>query len=134
MKIILISLFEAVIAIRGVDPDNVAAYSNFACKDSSNSLAVVNDDYCDCLDGSDEPGTSACDKGSFYCENIGHVSSHIPSNRVNDGVCERECCDGSDEFSSGADCKNVCAEAAAYESERNAKIESERRAVFTGFD
>ena len=27
----------------------------------------VNDDTCDCSDGSDEPGTSACDF-HFYCE------------------------------------------------------------------
>ena len=40
-----------------------ALYSGqkFKCKDGLLTLAIsqVNDDYCDCTDGSDEPGTSA---------------------------------------------------------------------------
>ena len=61
--------------------------------------AQVNDNFCDCEDGSDEPGTSACaDKlgGSFFCENHGHVGKKLFSSVVNDGVCD--CCDGSDEY------------------------------------
>ncbi|XP_059609158.1 uncharacterized protein LOC132256682 [Phlebotomus argentipes] len=70
------------------------------------SFAKVNDDYCDCeSDGSDEPSTNACSRGTFYCETpqvhlSGKAYNHvIPSSRINDGVCD--CCDGSDEWASG---------------------------------
>lgn len=59
----------------------------------------VNDDYCDCLDGSDEPGTNACANGHFFCSsqvNYREYSRLVPSSRVNDGICD--CCDGSDEW------------------------------------
>ena len=71
----------------------------------------VNDDYCDCPDGSDEPGTSACENNLFWCKNEGHVGSYIPSHLVNDGVCDYEvCCDGSDEWKTGVQCPNKCVE------------------------
>ncbi|KAJ6884817.1 LOB domain-containing protein 2-like [Populus alba x Populus x berolinensis] len=39
------------------------------CKDGSKSFSRdrLNDNFCDCLDGTDEPGTSACPRGKFYC-------------------------------------------------------------------
>jgi protein kinase C substrate 80K-H len=81
----------------------------------------VNDDYCDCPDGSDEPGTSACahiaaDKSplpGFYCKNKGHNPSFLSFQRVNDGVCDYElCCDGTDEWAhvGGIKCEHRCKE------------------------
>lgn len=71
----------------------------------------VNDDYCDCPDGSDEPGTSVCENNLFWCKNEGHVGSYIPSHLVNDGVCDYEvCCDGADEWKTGVQCPNKCVE------------------------
>ena len=97
---------QASIKLLGMDPKHMAYYANakskgrFTCLDSSHSIPWpnVNDDYCDCDDGSDEPGTSACASGIFFCTNKnGHkkLQQKIPSSLVNDGFCD--CCDGSDE-------------------------------------
>lgn len=58
----------------------------------------LNDDYCDCLDGSDESKTSACShltvsQSKFHCADGTAV---IYSSRVHDGI--KDCLDGSDEL------------------------------------
>ncbi|XP_045813218.1 glucosidase 2 subunit beta [Trifolium pratense] len=81
------------------------------CKDGSANFNKdqLNDDFCDCPDGTDEPGTSACPSGKFYCRNAGHSPVYLFSSRVNDGICD--CCDGSDEYDGKAKCPNTCWEA-----------------------
>lgn len=79
----------------------VSQHSYFYCKTSQEKIDYnqVNDDYCDCLDGSDEPETNACSNGQFICafqKPFQHYPKVILSSRVNDGICD--CCDGSDEW------------------------------------
>lgn len=52
-------------------------------------LARLNDNYCDCEDGSDEPGTSACSHTAavFHCANAGFFPLDLPTSRVNDQIC-----------------------------------------------
>ncbi|XP_038901581.1 glucosidase 2 subunit beta isoform X2 [Benincasa hispida] len=99
---------------RGISPQDEMYYKSsdmIKCRDGSNkfSKAQLNDNYCDCPDGTDEPGTSACPNGKFYCRNAGHVPLLLFSSRVNDDICD--CCDGSDEYDSKVKCPNTCWEA-----------------------
>ena len=84
------------------------AYEPFQCPNGSHGY--LNDDYCDCLDGSDEPRTSACShllvrQPVFHCDTrgaaLGSVGASegtlevIYASRVGDGV--KDCANGSDE-------------------------------------
>ncbi|GFR78919.1 glucosidase 2 subunit beta-like [Elysia marginata] len=94
------------INLRGVHSKDKHLYvvgedGQFACLSDKKTRIPpqrVNDDFCDCHDGSDEPGTSACPAGSFYCsiQVPGLPPQSISSSKVNDGICD--CCDGSDEW------------------------------------
>lgn len=101
--------------VRGVPPENRPHYKaamksgTFNCISDSKAIpfAAVNDEFCDCADGSDEPGTSACPNGSFYCPNRHFKPMTVPSSRVNDGICD--CCDGTDELGKkDSACENNC--------------------------
>ncbi|CAH1721130.1 unnamed protein product [Aphis gossypii] len=100
--------------IKGIPIKNAKLYAygeDFTCLDGTLTIpfSYINDDYCDCIDSSDEPGTSACPNGTFYCTNKGHFPLVVPSSRVNDGICD--CCDGSDEWANNVQkdaCPNTC--------------------------
>lgn len=90
---------------------------NFKCLDGSREIPFdhLNDNYCDCVsDGSDEPSTNACSNGRFYCKyQKRHITGRgldvwVWASRVNDNVCD--CCDGSDEWTTNANCQNHCAQ------------------------
>ncbi|XP_076246279.1 uncharacterized protein LOC143186483 [Calliopsis andreniformis] len=93
------------VSLRGTRDQDIAKYlpnlhGKFVCFTSKTEIDFfkINDDYCDCpVDGSDEPGTNACNNGVFNCEVTSSKSiAKIPSYKVNDGFCD--CCDGSDEW------------------------------------
>jgi len=109
--LISLPLIEAIDRPRGVSLEKAQFYqggTEFKCLSDGKTIPMehVNDDFCDCEDGSDEPGTSACDNGLFYCENKPYTGNYIMSSRVNDGICD--CCDGSDEYDGTISCDNTC--------------------------
>lgn len=111
------------VEILGVAPADQKKYApitkdgkeHFRClNDTSGQLlpySSLNDDFCDCSDASDEPGTSACAGQNitlFFCRNVESVPKYIYSSQVGDMICD--CCDGSDELSqSRLKCPNTCA-------------------------
>jgi len=102
-------------------------YKTFTCDNGATVLSAdaVNDDYCDCADSSDEYGTNACPKGTFYCRNKFYMPAILPSGQVDDGICD--CCDGTDE-PSGV-CRNTCKEKGA---ERRKAVFQRKEDVLAG--
>ncbi|GAA5828886.1 hypothetical protein JCM11251_005908 [Rhodosporidiobolus azoricus] len=68
-----------------------------------------------------------CSVGQFRCRNEGHIPSCILRSRVNDGVCDPECCDGSDETDGKTDCPNRCSQVNAEYSKIKAEEGRKRR-------
>ncbi|KAF6834581.1 glucosidase 2 subunit beta precursor [Colletotrichum plurivorum] len=143
---------------RGVGPEFAKFFQSkesFSCISNPEvklSLKQINDNTCDCPDGSDEPGTAACAHldplsppqpfaGSatgttnttnalpgFWCSNVGHIGAYVPFMFVNDGHCDYDiCCDGTEEYGKvgGVKCENKCNEIG----KEYRRIEAERNAA-----
>lgn len=78
--------------------DNGLTIKVFGCLNNDSNIIhadLINDDFCDCNDGSDEPGTSACAQrqdhneytAKYWCKNEGFLSVEIPRWKVNDKIC-----------------------------------------------
>ncbi|TDH70308.1 hypothetical protein CCR75_001657 [Bremia lactucae] len=113
----------------GISPElqqKLTSVSSFVCDHGHQRLdfSRLNDNYCDCADGSDEPGTSACSHtpAVFHCVNAGFFSVDIPTSQVNDGICD--CCDGSDEYANVASCASACVlKMEAFKADKKGEIE-----------
>ncbi|CAI5721610.1 unnamed protein product [Peronospora destructor] len=125
--------------IHGVAPSDQLKYTSneFSCvvggKLTNLPINRVNDEYCDCDEGDDEPGTAACSHvimSVFHCENDGVLAGKIHTSRIHDGICD--CCDGSDEEIDGRrPCPNKCSVAAdKFRKEAEQRLE----VVKTGFE
>lgn len=68
-----------------------------------------------------------CPAGQFLCRNEGHIPACILRSRVNDGVCDVECCDGSDETDGKALCPNRCKAVGDQFRKDRAEVERKRR-------
>ncbi|RMX64821.1 hypothetical protein DD238_004360 [Peronospora effusa] len=119
--------------VHGVAPSDQLKYetTEFSCvvggKLTNLPINRVNDEYCDCDDGDDEPGTAACSHvlmSVFHCDNDGFLTAKIHTSRIHDGICD--CCDGSDEEIDGKrPCRNTCSVAAekfGKEAEQRLKV------------
>lgn len=73
------------VSLRGTRDQDITKYlpnanGRFMCFASKEEIDFlrINDDYCDCpADGSDEPGTNACNNGFFNCETSSRKSIGI---------------------------------------------------------
>lgn len=136
--------------IRGAAPKVQPRYAalraegRFECFDGGGSFdafAVVNDEYCDCPYGSDEPGTSACSGGPAGAEGLrfacgwaraeggaapAWASALVRAAAVNDGICD--CCGGEDEWDGVIACADRCDELRAAEAVEASKALAGSRA------
>eukprot|EP01070_Trichotokara_eunicae_P000997 Trichotokara_eunicae@DN1414_c0_g1_i1.p1 len=131
LKLIKIEANDSNWSPRGIDPTRhfrfgleVDGVKTIECDGGKIKLKLneINDNVCDCQDESDEPGTSACMGGTFFCQNKKFKSKRVPSIFVDDGFCD--CCDGSDEP------KGVCVDSCSNDAKIFAKEKEKNNSMY----
>jgi protein kinase C substrate 80K-H len=83
---LLASGVRASVEVRGVAPSEQSKFleGEFSCLVGERRVVLplgrVNDDFCDCDQGEDEPGTAACSHllgSQFHCENGGFFPAKV---------------------------------------------------------
>jgi protein kinase C substrate 80K-H len=83
MKYLIIKFYTAIALVSLSIAIELTNSTHFNCDtNKTHHIDNLNDNYCDCEDGSDENLTNACPNGIFTCSNYPYYSTDISTSKV----------------------------------------------------